>query len=88
MTYATCKHARFCGKRLAHGDRANGCSIVDESMCDPVMGSPTTAPASVDDAPYRRCTNCYRQKTRREWLAESGPRMCDCGCFSWQPVPA
>jgi hypothetical protein len=83
-----CDHANFCGKRMAHGDRANGCNSIDQEQCDPVMGSSTTAPAGADDAPYRRCTNCYRVKTRREWMAGSGARMCDCGCFSYQPLPA
>lgn len=42
-----CAHASFCGKRMAEGDRANGCDSVDQAQCNPVIGSsPTAAPAA------------------------------------------
>lgn len=43
-----CTYARFCGKRMAHGDRANGCNDVDEAACNPALGSTPTAPAATD----------------------------------------
>lgn len=46
-----CIHAKFCGKRMALGDRINGCSSLDEQTCSPSMSitSPTpTAPEAPD----------------------------------------
>lgn len=82
-----CQFAGFCGKRMALGDRENGCSVVDEVSCDPTLAAGTkTAPGGDVDQPYRRCTNCYRTRTRRAWNAGMGPRMCDCGSYSWTPI--
>lgn len=39
-----CDHASFCGKRMAEGDRVNGCNDVDQAGCNPVLGSSPTAP--------------------------------------------
>lgn len=82
-----CRYASFCGKRMAHGDRANGCSDVDEQVCDPNHRADTvTAPIGAAGQPYRKCCNCYRTRTRRDWDAVSGQRICECGSYSWTPV--
>jgi hypothetical protein len=81
-----CTYARFCGKRMAQGDRANGCNDVDEQACDPVVSvrTPTpTAPAAPVEQPYRKCSNCYLRITKREWTAARGDLACRCGSFSW-----
>lgn len=81
-----CTHARFCGKRMALGDRENGCNDVDQLACDPTMtirGDTPTAPAGPDELPYRKCSNCYRRITKREWLRAGGTLSCTCGCWSW-----
>lgn len=47
-----CAHFTFCGKRMAEGDRENGCSDQDAKHCNPtiyVKGRRTrTAPAAPD----------------------------------------
>ena len=81
-----CTHASFCGKRMAQGDRENGCNHEDEARCSPVIDlrKPTpTAPAGPDEQPYRKCSNCYRRVTKREWMKNNGVMGCACGCWSW-----
>jgi hypothetical protein len=47
-----CDHAAFCGKRMAEGDRVNGCNDADQARCNPVIGSsPTAPPAPVEPHP-------------------------------------
>lgn len=81
-----CTHSRFCGKRMAHGDREHGCNHVDEQSCSPVMvirGETPTAPPGPDAKPYRKCSNCYRRVTKAEWQLAGGKMSCACGSWSW-----
>jgi hypothetical protein len=81
-----CTHSLFCGKRMALGDRENGCNDVDEAICSPVMTirrDTPTAPASPEQQPYRKCSNCYRRVTKREFQQAAGQLSCPCGCWSW-----
>lgn len=86
---SACTHARFCGKRMAHGDREHGCSDVDEVQCDPTIGTRVetpTAPPGLDRLPYRRCSACSRTLTRNEWRLLGIPQECQCGSWSWVAV--
>lgn len=86
-----CYHAKFCGKRIVGGDRANGCNEVDQASCHPTMtlaNDTPTAPSGGYALPYRRCTNCARTMNRRDWEATNRNPMCVCGSWSWLPVSA
>lgn len=78
-----CDHASFCGKRMAHGDRINGCNDVDQASCSAMMSvkeaTPTAAPAP---SPMVKCTACYRQL--RAALAQG--KSCVCGSWSWTKI--
>lgn len=83
---SSCTHASFCGKRMALGDRENGCNDVDERACHPtltVKGITPTAPAGPEQQPYRKCSNCYRRITKAQWQAAHAKPLCECGCWSW-----
>lgn len=50
-----CTHYTFCGKRMVLGDRANGCSSVDQATCSPEMAirapTPTAPPGAKELRP-------------------------------------
>lgn len=75
-----CDHSKFCGKRMAQGDRINGCNDVDQSNCDAFLrvkeNNKTAEPAP---SPMVKCTSCAKQM--RAALARG--KSCVCGSWSW-----
>ncbi len=81
-----CIYSKFCGKRMAHGDRADGCSSVDQRTCDPSMPLREETPTAAPQPPYMKCINCYRTITLQQWTGSGHVPLCQCGLKSWAPV--
>lgn len=81
-----CYYAKFCGKRMAHGDRADGCSTLDQRTCDPSMPLREETDTAPGQPPYRKCGQCPRTLTQQAWESTRATPVCECGSVRWFPV--